>query len=194
MQTRREDSGLDLGTSGGGRPDMGEIYADEVGDGFHRLVVISPVGVEKVPLPQNNQNWGDGKCLGKLRKSFVGLPDAILFLRILQERVFQHPDYVSYLGTAHCSEKSGDARLLGRGLFLVASAVAKIRSEHQLVLSATKQGPQGTYHPANQDGDYRQQHNHNGGSGIRMLGGEPGEEYGQGVLTETQSDIRNGFR
>ena len=58
MQTRREDSGLDLGTSGGGRPDMGEIYADEVGDGFHRLVVISPVGVEKVPLPQNNQNWG----------------------------------------------------------------------------------------------------------------------------------------
>ena len=89
MQTRREDSGLDLGTSGGGRPDMGEIYADEVGDGFHRLVVISPVGVEKVPLPQNNQNWGDGKCLGKLRKSFVGLPDAILFLRILQERVFQ---------------------------------------------------------------------------------------------------------
>jgi len=47
------------------------------------------VGAEKIHLPQNSQNLGDRKCLGKLRKSFVGLPDAILFLRILQERVFQ---------------------------------------------------------------------------------------------------------
>ena len=46
----------------------------------------------------------------------------------------------------------------------------------------------------NHNDDYRQENNHNGGSRIRMLGGEPGEEYGQGVLTETQSDIRNRFR
>src|SRR6267143_7000237 len=49
------------------------------------------VDVEKVHFPQNSRNLGDGKCLGKLRKSFVGHPDAILFLRISRERVFQHP-------------------------------------------------------------------------------------------------------
>ena len=61
MQTRREDSGMDLGTSGGGRPDMGQIYADG--------------------------------CRGWI--SPVGLPDAILFLRILQERVFQPPRLIT---------------------------------------------------------------------------------------------------
>jgi len=35
--------------------------------------------------------WGDRKCLGKLRKSFVEHPDTILFSRISRERVFQHP-------------------------------------------------------------------------------------------------------
>jgi hypothetical protein len=40
---------------------------------------------------QNSQSLGDRKCLGKLRKSFVGHSDAILFLRISRERVFQHP-------------------------------------------------------------------------------------------------------
>jgi hypothetical protein len=44
---------------------------------------------------QNSRNLGDRKCLGKLRKSFVGLPDAILSLRILRERVFQHPRLLS---------------------------------------------------------------------------------------------------
>ena len=33
--------------------------------------------------------WGDRKCLGKLRKSFVGYPDAILFLIISRPGVFQ---------------------------------------------------------------------------------------------------------
>jgi hypothetical protein len=32
---------------------------------------------------------GDRKCPGKPRKSFVGHPDAILFLRISREGVFQ---------------------------------------------------------------------------------------------------------
>jgi hypothetical protein len=53
-------------------------------------MLLTGVGVEKVHLPQNSQNLGDRKCLGKLRKSFVGHPDAILFLRISRERVFQH--------------------------------------------------------------------------------------------------------
>jgi hypothetical protein len=53
------------------------------------------VGVEKVHFPQNIQNWGDRKCLGKLRESFVGHPDAFLFLGISQEGVFQHPQALS---------------------------------------------------------------------------------------------------
>ena len=35
--------------------------------------------VEKVHFPQNSHNLGDRKCLEKLRKPFVALPDAILF-------------------------------------------------------------------------------------------------------------------
>src|SRR5216683_7993545 len=50
--------------------------------------VESGVGVEKSPFPQNSQNLGDRKCLGKPRKSFVGDADAILFLRISREGVF----------------------------------------------------------------------------------------------------------
>jgi hypothetical protein len=34
---------------------------------------------------------GDRKCLGKLQKSFIGHPDAILFSRISREGVFQQP-------------------------------------------------------------------------------------------------------
>ena len=53
------------------------------------------MGVEKVHFPQNSQDLGDRKCLGKLRKSFVGLSDAILFLRLSRERVFQHPQAIT---------------------------------------------------------------------------------------------------
>jgi hypothetical protein len=42
-------------------------------------------------FPQNSRNCGDRKCLGKIRKSFVGHPGAILFLRISPEGVFQQP-------------------------------------------------------------------------------------------------------
>jgi hypothetical protein len=38
-----------------------------------------PVGVEKVHFLQNSPNLGDGKCLGKPRKSFVELPIAKFF-------------------------------------------------------------------------------------------------------------------
>jgi hypothetical protein len=49
-----------------------------------------PYAVEKLHFLQNSKNLGDRKCLGKLRKSFVGHPDKILFSRISLERVFQH--------------------------------------------------------------------------------------------------------
>ena len=39
----------------------------------------------------NSQNWGNGKCLPDPRRSIVGLPDAIFFLRISREGVFQQP-------------------------------------------------------------------------------------------------------
>jgi len=51
--------------------------------------------VEKLHFLQNSKNLGDRKCLGKLRKSFVGHPDTILFSRISRERVFQHPRDIS---------------------------------------------------------------------------------------------------
>jgi hypothetical protein len=53
------------------------------------------VAVEKVHFPQNTQHLGDGKCLGKPRKSFVGHPDAILVLRISREGVFQQQQAIS---------------------------------------------------------------------------------------------------
>jgi len=45
----------------------------------------------------NTRNWGDRKCLGDPRKSIVGLPDAILFLRISWERVFQQPQAIALM-------------------------------------------------------------------------------------------------
>jgi hypothetical protein len=57
-------------------------------------LVQTPVGVEKLtfrPKQPNSRNLGDRKSLGGPRKSIVGLPDAVLFLRISWERVFQHP-------------------------------------------------------------------------------------------------------
>src|ERR1017187_6458865 len=43
------------------------------------------------PFVPNSQNWGDRKCLPDPRRSIVGLPDAIFFLRISREGVFQQP-------------------------------------------------------------------------------------------------------
>jgi hypothetical protein len=57
--------------------------------------LLTGVAVEKLHFLQNSNNLGDRKCLGKLRKSFVGHPDTILFLRISRERVFQHPQAIS---------------------------------------------------------------------------------------------------
>jgi hypothetical protein len=38
-----------------------------------------PFAVEKLHFLQNTRNLGDRKCLGKSRKSFVGLPNAKFF-------------------------------------------------------------------------------------------------------------------
>jgi CheY-like chemotaxis protein len=45
----------------------------------------------------NRQNWGDRKCLPNPRRSIVGLPDAILFLRISRLGVFQQPQAITLI-------------------------------------------------------------------------------------------------
>src|ERR1035437_6494954 len=67
----------------------------------------SGVGVEKVRFPQNSKQLGDRKCLGKPRKSFVGHPNAILFLRISREGVFQQPRLVSTVMAIESTSVSG---------------------------------------------------------------------------------------
>jgi hypothetical protein len=54
-------------------------------------MLINPVPVEKLGFPEKSQKSGDSKCLGDSEKSFIELPDAIQFLQILSERVFQQP-------------------------------------------------------------------------------------------------------
>jgi hypothetical protein len=49
------------------------------------------VAVEKLGFSEKSQKSGDRKCLGEWEKSFVELPDAIQFLQVPSERVFQQP-------------------------------------------------------------------------------------------------------
>jgi hypothetical protein len=53
------------------------------------------VAVEKVGFSEKSRKWGDRKCPGDWEKSFVELPDAMQFLQILSERVFQQPQDLS---------------------------------------------------------------------------------------------------
>jgi hypothetical protein len=53
------------------------------------------VAVEKVGFSEKSRKSGDRKCPGDWEKSFVELPDAIQFLQILSERVFQQPQGLS---------------------------------------------------------------------------------------------------
>jgi hypothetical protein len=65
------------------------------------------VAVEKLAFVPNSRNLGDRKCLGDPRKSLVGLPNAISFLRFSWEGVFQHPRLltsVNQTGTGVYSE------------------------------------------------------------------------------------------
>ena len=62
---------------------------------YHRLDVISPVGVEKVRFPENRLQMGDQKCIRGRRRSFIGHPSATIFRRDLCKRVFQQPLAIS---------------------------------------------------------------------------------------------------
>jgi hypothetical protein len=53
------------------------------------------VAVEKVGFSEKSRKSGDRKCLEDWGKSFVELPDAIQFLQIHGERVFQQPQNLS---------------------------------------------------------------------------------------------------
>jgi hypothetical protein len=54
-------------------------------------VVGRGVAVEKLGFSEKSRKSGDRKCPGDWEKSFVELPDAIHFLQIPSERVFQQP-------------------------------------------------------------------------------------------------------
>jgi hypothetical protein len=70
---------------------MGNQFPYDHGTAQSGLLLINPVGVEKVGFPEKSRKSGDRKCLGGWGKSFVELPDSKQFLRILDERVFQQP-------------------------------------------------------------------------------------------------------
>jgi hypothetical protein len=53
------------------------------------------VAVEKLGFSEKSRKSGDRKCPGEWEKSFVELPDAIQFLQIPSERVFQQPQGLS---------------------------------------------------------------------------------------------------
>jgi hypothetical protein len=53
--------------------------------------VLRPVGVEKVLFSGNSEDLENRKCLGKLRRSFVGLPNAKFCRPFSDEGVFQQP-------------------------------------------------------------------------------------------------------
>jgi hypothetical protein len=59
------------------------------------LLTKTGVAVEKVHFLQNSEKLGDRECIGKRRTSFVGHHDAILFLRISREGVFQQPQAIT---------------------------------------------------------------------------------------------------
>jgi hypothetical protein len=51
--------------------------------------------LKKSLSPKNDLKFRDRKCLPASRKSLVSHPDAIDFLQISKERVFQHPQAIS---------------------------------------------------------------------------------------------------
>jgi hypothetical protein len=58
-------------------------------------MLLTGVGVEKVQFPPKQPELGGYIMSRKLRKSFVGHPDAILFLPISREGVFQQPQAIT---------------------------------------------------------------------------------------------------
>jgi hypothetical protein len=56
-----------------------------------RKLVLTPVAVEKVAFLEKLSKFGDRKCPGDSRESFIAHPGAILFSRFSREGVFQQP-------------------------------------------------------------------------------------------------------
>jgi hypothetical protein len=67
--------------------------------------------LKKSSFLPNSRNLGDRKCLEKLRKSFVGHPDAILFCE------FQEKEFFNSGGPGRWSGQSGKELVLA-ALFL----------------------------------------------------------------------------
>jgi hypothetical protein len=55
----------------------------------------SGVAVEKLEISEIGGSLGDRKCLAESRTSFVGHRNAIVFLLIFPERVFQQPQAIT---------------------------------------------------------------------------------------------------
>jgi hypothetical protein len=68
---------------------------DEDYDGTVRQRALSPVSVEKLQFASKQPKFEGYKMSRKSRKSFVGLPIAILFLRISRDGVFQQPRLIA---------------------------------------------------------------------------------------------------
>jgi len=62
-----------------------------------RVVDVNRPWLLKNSIFFKTARMGDRKCLGELRKSFVGHPDTILFSRISRGRVFQHLQAISLI-------------------------------------------------------------------------------------------------
>jgi hypothetical protein len=65
------------------------------------------VAVEKLGFSEKSRKSGDRKCPGEWEKSFVELPDAIQFLQIPSERVFQQPQGLSLAISAFDDSRFG---------------------------------------------------------------------------------------
>jgi len=61
------------------------------------VVGVNAVAVEKVAFLEKLSKFGDRKCPGDSRESFIGHPDAILFSRFSREGVFQQPQAISLI-------------------------------------------------------------------------------------------------
>jgi hypothetical protein len=55
------------------------------------------VAVEKLPFHPKLPKFGDRKCPGDPRESFIAHPDAILFLRFSLSGVFQQPQALALI-------------------------------------------------------------------------------------------------
>jgi hypothetical protein len=74
--------------------------------------IISPLGLlikeawvlKNSVFAPNRHQLGDRKCLLNARRSIVGLPDAILFLRISRVGVFQQPQAIALTHQAYSSK------------------------------------------------------------------------------------------